>query len=196
MKKIGILIALALCLTISGVYATWVYSNSDDVTDITAAKAITMTDATFEGTYGTYHINADSLIMKIDPKAGTTHTTSLQVTGEIIITFTPATYAPADVKTGGVPTTYQFGLSNDTWTYDSQSIMSVDTVKKDVVWTSAGDGTLTCTINAATIANALTLTEFVLDTKAEYDAYDRALTNGQITLAVSDGKNASTIISQ
>lgn len=77
MKKISLLIALVLCLTISGVYATWVYSQSDDVADITGAKAITMTEATFTGTYGTYSVDSSNLTMVIDPKEGTTHTTSL-----------------------------------------------------------------------------------------------------------------------
>lgn len=33
-EKINVLIALVLCLTISSVYATWIYSKTDDVADI------------------------------------------------------------------------------------------------------------------------------------------------------------------
>lgn len=47
-------------------------------------------------------------------------------------------------------------------------------------------------MTAEELASILTLTEFVLDTKADYDAYDLVLTNGQITLTISDGKTSSS----
>ena len=196
MKKLSLLIALALLISIGGVYATWVYSQSDDVADITNARAITMTNATFEGNYGTYNTDATTLTMKVDPKAGTTHTTALYITGEIVITFTPATHAPADIKEHGIPTTYTFGISNDSWKYDGSNIITVDTTSKNVQWTKNDDGTLSYVVTAEELAGILTLAEFELDTKADYDAYDAVLTNGQITLTVSDGKNSSTITSE
>ena len=72
--------------------------------------------------------------------------------------------------------------------------MTVDTEKHNIVWTPDGAGAFTYTIPAADLANYIRLTEFTLDTKAEYDAYDLVLTNGQIVVSVSDGKNASTIV--
>ncbi|MBR6694136.1 MAG: hypothetical protein IKL62_04225 [Clostridia bacterium] len=194
MKKISLIMLLALCITIGGVYATWVYSQSDDVADITGATAVTMTEATFTGTYGTYNVDASGLTMVVDPKEGTTHTTALKIDGDLVIKFTPNTYAPADVKTGGVPSTFAFSLSNANWQYEGQNIMTVDTEKHNIVWTPDGAGAFTYTIPAADLANYIRLTEFTLDTKAEYDAYDLVLTNGQIVVSVSDGKNASTIV--
>lgn len=194
MKKLSILIALILCVTIGGVYATWVYSQSDDVADITGAKAITMTEATFTGTYGTYHVDTTGLTMVVDPKEGTTHTTALKIEGNLVISFTPNTYAPEDVKNGGVPSTFAFSLSNANWKYEGQDIMTVDTDKHNIVWVSDGQGGFTYTISEADLANYITLTPFTLDTKLDYDAYDAVLTNGQIVVSVSDGKNASTIV--
>lgn len=72
-KRLSLLIALVLCFTIGGVYATWVYTQSDDVADITKAGTINMTDATFEGTYGTYAVDVKGATMEVDPKEGTTH---------------------------------------------------------------------------------------------------------------------------
>lgn len=192
MKKFSLLVALALLITVSGVYAAWVYSQSDDVADITTAKVITMTEATFEGNYGTYSVDASGLTMKVNPKLGTSHTTSLQITGEVVIKFTPATHAPADVKTNGIPTTYKFGVSNANWEYEDRSIITVNDTPKNVTWSDTdGDGVLTYTISASDLAGILTLTEFVLDTKADYDAYDAVLTQGQITLTISDGKTTT-----
>lgn len=194
MKKLSILIALILCITIGGVYATWVYSQSDDVADITGAKAITMTEATFTGTYGTYHVNTSELSMVVDPKEGTTHNTALKISGNLVISFTPNTYAPEDVKNGGVPSTFAFSLSNANWKYNGRDIMRVDTEKHNITWAPDGSGAFTFTITAAELANYITLTEFTLDTKVDYDAYDAVLTNGQIVVSISDGKNASTIV--
>jgi hypothetical protein len=192
MKKFGLLILLALMISIGGVYATWVYSQSDDVADITNARAITMTEATFEGNYGTFSTDASALSLKVDPKEGTTHTTSLKIEGYIVIKFTPATHAPEDVKKYGVATTYQFNVSNPNWKYSGQYIISVDSSVKNVTWTLQADGTLTYTVTAEELASILTLTEFTLDTKVDYDAYDAVLTNGQITLTISDGKTSSS----
>ncbi len=187
---------LALCITIGGVYATWVYSQSDDVADITGATAVTMTEATFTGTYGTYAVDTTGLTMVVDPKENTTHTTALKIDGDLVIKFTPNTYAPAEVKANGVASTFAFSLSNDAWQYGDggADIMTVNTNKQNITWTPDGAGAFTYTISADDLAGYITLTEFNLDTKAEYDAYDRVLTNGQIVVTVSDGKNSSTIV--
>ena len=186
---------LCLCITIGGVYATWVYSQSDDVADITGAKAITMTEATFTGTYGTYSVDSSAVEMVVDPKEGTTHTTALKIEGDVVIKFTPNTYAPAEVKANGVPSTFAFSLSKNPWNYADTAIMIVDTEKHNITWTPAGNY-FTYTITADDLYDYITLTEFTLDTKAEYDAYDAVLTEGQIVLTVSDGKNSSTIITE
>ncbi|MBQ7330293.1 MAG: hypothetical protein IJW94_00640 [Oscillospiraceae bacterium] len=194
MKRLSILIALVLCITIGGVYATWVYSQSDDVADITGAKAISMTEATFTGTYGTYHVDTSGLSLTVDPKEGTTHTTALKISGNLVVTFTPNTYAPVEVKENGVPSTFAFSLSNADWKYDGTNLITVDTALHNITWTPDGNGAFTYTISAAQLANYITLTEYTLDTKVDYDAYDAALTNGQIIISISDGKNASTIV--
>ena len=191
-KRFSLLVVLALCVTIGGVYATWVYSQSDDVADITGATAITMTEATFTGTYGTYSVDTSKLNMVVDPAEGTTHTTALKITGDLIITFTPNTYAPEEVKEEGVESTFAFSLSNPDWKYGSQPIMTVNTDKHDITWTPDENGAFKCTIAAADLADYLELEEFVLDTKADYDAYDAALTNGQVVISISDGKTISS----
>ena len=192
MKKLSLLIALCMLISIGGVYATWVYSEKSDVADITGAKAITLTEATFSGTYGTYAVDTSQLNMQVDPKEGTAHVTSLVITGDLVITFKPNTYAPDDVKNNGVDSTFQFSLSNSEWKYGSEAIMTVDTAKHDITWTKGSDGNFTYTISAADLANYLTLTEITLDTKAEYNEYDEALTNGQIVITISDGQTSAT----
>ncbi len=194
MKKLSLLIALCMLLTIGGVYATWTYTQTTDVADESVGAAMNLTGVAYAGSYGTYSINKDTLALTIDPKPGTTHITSLQVAGEIVVTFTPSLVAPAEIKENGVPTTFSFELSNDNWTFDDghgegeKNIIALEhTGEHDVVWVAQDDGSFTFTLTYEEIAEHLALTEFELDTKTLYDAYTVALRGGQIVFSVTDG---------
>ena len=189
MKKIGLLIGMALCVTVGGVYATWTYTQNTDVADETVNMTMNLTDVTYSGSYGTYKVDVDTLKLKIDPKAGTTHTTALYAEGEIVITFTPNSVAPETVKTSGVASTFKFGLSNPDWKYEGQPIVTLThDHAESITWsTPDADGVFSYTIPASDIDDHITLTEFNLDTKAKYDAYNTELAKGQITITVSDG---------
>ena len=183
---------MALCVTVGGVYATWTYTRNTDVADETVNMTMNLTDVAYSGSYGTYKVNVDDLKLKIDPKTGTTHTTALYAEGEIVITFTPNSVAPEEIKTNGVASTFKFGLSNAEWKYEGQPIVTlVHDHAESITWgTPSADGVFSYTIPASKIGDHITLTEFNLDTKAKYDAYNAELGKGQITITVSDGIKA------
>ncbi len=190
MKKLSILIAIMLLITVGGVYATWTYTQTTDVADESVGMAMNLTNVTYEGSYGTYKINKDNLKMVIDPKEGTTHTTSLVITGEIIVTFTPATYAPDEVKANGVVSSFEFSLTNDNWVFGEEKIISLvhhDESVHQITWEKQENGTFEFILDAEDIAKHLDLTEISLDTYADYEAYTAVLREGQIIFAVSDG---------
>lgn len=200
MKKLGLLMAMALTVTVGGVYATWTYAKGTDVADETVNMTLNLTDVAYIGSNGTYKVNTDGLKLKIDPKTGTAHTTALYVEGEIVITFTPNMHAPEDVKENAVASTFQFGLTNSNWTFDDDTTDAVaakaivtlkHAEKHDITWTKGADGVFSYTIDADAIAEHINLTEFVLDTKVKYDAFNTALGQGQISITVSDGQTAT-----
>ena len=192
MKKLSLLIVLCMLLTIGGVYATWTYTQNTDVADEAVNMNLNLTDVAYSGSYGTYKVDVSGLSLSIDPKAGTTHTTALYATGNIIVTFTPNSVAPADVKENGVKTTYAFTLANPNWKYEDKDIVTVNhTEKHNISWTDNGDGTFSFTISAEDFMNHVALTEFKLDTKVKYDAYNAVLGTGSIVITVSDGVTAS-----
>lgn len=192
MKKLSLLIALCMLLTIGGVYATWTYTQNTDVADEAVNMNLNLTDVAYSGSYGTYNVDVKGLSLKIDPKAGTTHTTALYATGNIVVTFTPNSVAPADIKEKGVKTTYAFTLANPNWQYEGQNIVTLNhTEKHDISWTDNGDGTFSFTITAEQFMEHVALTEFELDTKVKYDAYNAVLGTGSIVITVSDGVTAS-----
>ncbi len=192
MKKLSLLIVLCMLLTIGGVYATWTYTQSTDIADESVNMSLNLTNVTFVGTYGTYEIDQSGVSMTIDPKAGTTHTTSLNITGDLVIKFTPNAFAPEEVKTGAVASTYAFSLANTNWQYNGQNIVTLNHAgTHDIAWVSEADGTFTYTLSASDLAAHINLTEFVLDTKVDYDNYNAVLGQGSIVLTVSDGVTSS-----
>ncbi len=196
MKKLSLLIAMILCVTIGGVYATWTYTQNTDVADEAIHTTVNLTDVAYSGSYGTYKVDTSTLKLKVDPKENTQHTTALYIEGKIVITFTPNSVAPENVKNNAVPSTFQFSLTNNHWTFDDDTTSTGDekpiitlrhTDKEDIKWSSTNEGVFEFVITAEELENHITLTEFVLDTKLKYDAFNTALGNGQITITVSDG---------
>ncbi len=192
MKKLSILIALCLCLTISGVYATWVYSKSNDVMDQAPYLSVNLTEATSTGTYGDYHVDSTGLTMVIDPVTDGSHEAALKITGSIVITFEPNKYAPTEVRENGVPTTITFGttVNQADWKFNGTQIFVVDTTAISLSdWgTINSDGKFVYEINADTLASYLKITPgIVLDTKADYDAFNIVLGQGRLQITISDG---------
>ena len=102
--------------------------------------AMNLTDVAYAGSYGTYKIDTSNLKMNIDPKTGTTHTTALYITGNIVITFTPNSVAPQDVKDDAVPSTFQFTLTNDNWLYEGKKVITLaHTDAEDIDWGDPDD---------------------------------------------------------
>lgn len=67
MKKLSVLIALVLCVTIGGVYAAWTYTNpTADLTDRHFEQLITISAAIEEGAAGEYAIETNITGMSID----------------------------------------------------------------------------------------------------------------------------------
>lgn len=202
MKKLSLLVALALLITVGGVYATWTYTQTTDVADESVNIPLNLTSVVHSDGYGAYVIDQSTLALKVEPKPGTTHTTALTISGELVVTFTPSTFAPVEVKENGVPSTFAFSLSNNSWKFDDghddgdtplgdRVIIKLNhTELHNITWVKQGNGTFIFTLDATALQPHFTLTEFTLDTKALYDAYNTALGNGQIVFTVSDGQHA------
>ena len=188
MKKLSLLIALAMLISIGGVYATWVYVQTDDVADETMNKAVSRSGDTFAGSNGTFAVDVSGLTIMVDPKPGTTHTTSLSVTGSAVFTFTPATYAPETVKENAVDATYSVKLSNNNWNYEDQTIFTIQNNGGSIDWVKDDEtGVFSFVLDAQKIMEIISIREFTLDTKTDYDAFDSALENGLIVFGISDG---------
>lgn len=207
MKKISILIAIMLCVTIGGVYATWTYAGTDDIADAYAEAKVTITDAELTGANGVYKIESN-LVLTVD-QANNEHEAKLVFSSTdssaiyLKVTFTPANNAPKTIKENAVPSELYFTTSTDMkYTIDADgnydesgtpvsifefSNPSDGIFSPNVTWTPESNGTFTYTLDEAALTSMITLTQtFVLDIKAEHDAFRAALT-GNIVVRITDG---------
>ena len=207
MKKLSLLIALCMLLTIGGVYATWSYVGSTDIIDAYAESKVTITDAVIEGTYGIYKIESN-LVLTVD-QANDNHEAELVFDSNdgqdvyLKVTFTPSTNAPQAIKTNAIESELYFGVTTpmqykmDADGSYSESGTPVDifkfknsgngTLDNTFAWTKNADGTFTYELDVDDLKDQIALSQtFVLDIKAEHDAFRSALA-GNIVARVTDG---------
>lgn len=207
MKRLSILIALMLCVTIGGVYATWTYAGTNDIADAYAEAKITIADAELTGANGTYSITSN-LVLTVD-QANEDHEAELVFTSNnsdpifLKVTFTPAANAPQAIKDNAVPSELYFGTTSPMqYKIDAEGNYSEtgtptdilkfknvadDDLDENVVWTQQSDGTFTYTLDENDLKEQIQLNRvFVLDIKSEHDAFREALT-GNVVARITDG---------
>lgn len=207
MKKLSLLIALCMLLTIGGVYATWSYVGSTDIIDAFSESKVTITDAVIEGTYGIYKVESN-LILSVD-QANDDHEAELVFSSNdnqavyLKVTFTPSANAPKAIKENAIPSELYFGVTTPmqykmdaAGNYDANGtatdIFSFanpgnGTLDNTFTWTKNADGTFTYEMDVDDLKEQIMLSQtFVLDIKAEHDAFRTALA-GNIVARVTDG---------
>ena len=180
MKKISVLIVLAMLVTIGGVYATWNYAQ-DGVAGVDVVPTIALTEKVVSTSQGTIEVDMSSLEISIDD-ANNDYNAELVIDGQIDIEFTADPYAAADVKANGLPMQYELTVTTP-WEYKGTQIF---TVSADPIQLNGGNGTFSATITAADLMNAITLGNISLPTVSDYDAFALALAEGEITITVSE----------
>ena len=208
MKKISALIAMFLCVTIGGVYATWSYAGTNDIADQQAEMKVTIAGATLTGANGEYTIESN-LVLTID-QANDDHEAKLVFASNntedvyLKVTFTPASNAPQTIKENAVASKLYFdttltmeykmdvngnydatGTAKPIFTFVNPESAPIQ-IGNDV-WTKQADGSFTYTMNQSALEAQIELSQtFVLDIKAEHDAFGEAL-KGNIVARITDG---------
>ena len=201
MARLGLIVLLLVCMTITGVYAVWTYGGTDDITDAFSEAKITIADSTMVGANGIYKIESN-LVLVIDQK-NENHEAELVFNSNnsepiyLKVTFTPAEYAPQSIKQNGVQSELYWGTTT-TMQYTNSNGELVDILKFSNVannnldhifeWTKEDDGTFTYTLDKDDLQEAIQLNgTFILDTKTKHDEF-RAALSGNVVARVTDGK--------
>lgn len=200
MKKLSILIALMLCITIGGVYATWSYAGTNDIADQLVETKVTIANIEYKEANGTYTIESN-LVLTVD-QANQQHEAKLVYGSNnsddpyIKVTFTAADYASPEIKENAVLSELYFSTTT-TMQYENKDGQLVDIfwlsntgnsqLDNTFTWTPEGNGKFSYTLDKAAIETCIKLNgTFVLGTKSEHDAFREAL-NGNIVARVTDG---------
>ena len=184
-KLISTAIAIALILTVGGVYATFIYSQATPDAVSTNWQSNIISEAVTSGKKGTISVTVNTLTLRVDNKAD--NKTGLdKITGILQANFIPATGADADVITNGIVWGIKITFTNNT--FRNQDILTTTTT--GATWNSValnnGAKSLSVTIDEAALTGLIDVTEFELPTYADYQAYKTAFEAVVINIEVGE----------
>ncbi|MBR2448639.1 MAG: hypothetical protein IKB30_00805 [Clostridia bacterium] len=207
MKKLSVIISLALVITIGGVFAAWNYSNGT-ATGITTTRALDMASITTTVEKGKITANSTGMTLIVDddksvnPQTGTSFKAVLVGTGSINVTFTPDDSADPTVKQNGIPmiatVTVTPAEGTTQWTADDVDKTLVDILapntelvpgtenKKNVI--DLGTAKVV-EIQAQQIIDALIFCggkDVILDTYAKNQNFVKAMAKYTINITISE----------
>lgn len=201
MKKLSLLIVLALLVTVGGVYATWTYAGAA-VPASHKHMSVNIASLGADTAKGTIVNVSNSMDVLLDDvgnyKAGATFS------GKMGFVFIPAPGADADVVESGIE--LQFTVEQATpLKYEGNNIFTISqnapkVLGKGTKITDANKTTLNPNVDlgqyvngfyvevlASDVDDYVQLANIVLDTKAEYEAMEAALiAGGAIGITVSE----------
>lgn len=200
MKKLSLLVALVLLVTVGGVYATWNYATLQMNEVEHTFKNLGITDVNTNTQTGKVAVT-DTLILKIDDNDGSyTPAWDIDVTdavaGKLLIAFTP--------NPGADNTTlkYTITIANNTYTPHTAPVAIFSVNGDKTAHTEAEEvlsGTFTYTAGNASATEEITFADitaslgvngdFTLPTLDDYNNYKTALQNVKLILTITEVRN-------
>lgn len=193
-KKLGVVAALAMIVTVGGVYAQWSYSQAP-AGGMGGTKAIELSGVSTTTKTGVINVNTDHFTIEIDD-ADKDYYGELVLSGTVTVTFTPNPGVDEDVENQGIPMQMVLSSANGVnFEYDfGAGAVDVFTLNSTPVVYNAGARTKTWTITAAEIANYFQLNGkdgekdscIYLPTYDDYDDFKTALAGLELMITVSE----------
>ncbi len=195
MKKLGLIILMALVLTVGGVYATFDYARAtvDSVTTQALDKGIA--GAKEDTQKGTIALDVSQVLLNInDTKKN--HKTGLEIgNSEITVTFTPAANAEPLVVDEGINMKLEISFANNTFDLNGETYNVFKT-------TAAYDKGVTITADpkakkgdkfeyTVDLSQYLTVSEIPLPTLSDYNVFKTFFLNSAnavVTITVNEVK--------
>ena len=201
MKKLTILVALILCVTIGGVYATWTYSGAPATTSHKHVS-VNLATANSENSKGIITNVYNSIDVLIDD--GGSYTAVAKFSGKMGFIFTPAVGADDDIVANGIK--FAFTVEQATpLKYDGNNIFNITNATPTVLdFGTKIDSTNATTINsevdltshigsfyieitADQVANCVEIAPITLPTFTDYENFEDALiAGGALGVTVSE----------
>ncbi len=195
-KRVSLLVALILLVTVGGVYATWSYAATAGVSEV-RNKGVSLAPAKMEGSLGVYEVLFEEFSLTIDQTGVGDYSPTLKFTvanddGSLDFKFTPSNVASNELKEVGIDSSVSF---SSTLAHEGQPIFQfpqeihIGTVGSGETysWVKQPDGSFSCSIPNSALSTYIQLayTED-LDTYAKYQAFEKSVA-GVISVTISNG---------
>ncbi len=179
-RVLSLLIALAILVTVGGVYATWLYAETDMTAVHGHIGSFGLASAEINNSKGTFTVDASGAHLVIDQTAADDYTAKLTATGTITVKFTPSTIfgnSNPDLLTFNVvyslvtdnadPTNYKVNDGSG----EKALFTTFDTeTQTPLALTKSGD-VYTATVEASVLLDLIEIDTFELDTYAKYSTF-------------------------
>lgn len=184
MKRLGAIIAIALVLTIGGVYATFSYANGGVVSsenETISKELIGMTDTTAKGTIT---IKSNDFKITVDDFNHNLHTAG-RFENKTTINFTPALLADADVRANGIKLKLTIAVTGNE--YDDGEKHKLFNISEEALnGVTLNGGAKINGDYEINFADYITVTDIYLSTPEKYTAYSEAFNGTTITFTISE----------
>lgn len=180
-KSLSLLIVLAICITIGGVYATWLYAEQDMTAVHGHIGSFGLANAEINNSKGTITVDASNAHLVIDQSATDNYKAKLDATGTILVKFSPSQiFKDSNPTLNEIEMQYYIVTDNSApteftcndGTGDKALFTTFDkATKTDITLVKQSDGTYQATIDAKDILNRFVINDFVLDTYEKYIAF-------------------------
>ena len=185
MKRLGAIIAIALVLTIGGVYATFNYAQGGAVSLENEMISKELEGMTTTNAKGTITIKSNSFKITIDDLGGDLHTKG-KFEGKTTINFKPATLADADVRTNGIKLKLTITVTGNEYV-DGETTYKLFNISADALaGVTLNGGAKIINDFEINFADYITVTEIYLSTPEKYTAYSEAFNGTTITFTISE----------
>ena len=184
MKRLGAIIAIALVLTIGGVYAAFNYAQGGVVYLENEMISKELGGKTIDTAKGTITIKSNNFKITVDDLGGDLHTKG-KFEGKTTINFAPAPLADAAVRANGIKLKLTITVTGNE--YVDGTTYKLFNISADAL---AG---VTLNNDAAingdfeiNLADYITVTDIYLSTPEKYTAYSEAFNGTTITFTISE----------
>lgn len=191
MKKLGTIIALALVLTIGGVYATFSYAQGN-ATEATGNVGKQLAAATVDAEKGSITITENTFTITVDDAGNLT--TGASYSGTLKVKFVATNGADETVKNDGIKIkmTITFGLQDNAAEgltankYGSSDIFVLQNVGGNGYVEINGGDKVTADTVEVDLSQYITVSSISLPTYSDYEAYKIAFEATTITVTFSE----------
>lgn len=185
MKRLGAIIAIALVLTIGGVYATFNYANGGVVSLENETILKELAGKTINTAKGEIKIKSNNFKITVDDLTDTLHTGG-RFEGTTTINFTPAPLAAADVRDNGIKLKLTITVTGNEYD-DGETTHKLFNISQDALTgVTLNGGAKIINDFEINFADYITVTDIYLSTPDKYDAYKTAFDNTTITFTISE----------